>query len=144
MATQRFPAPPGHYRRAIRSWRLGHYNEAQHQFTVLTSRLHPSFELGFVSHAQMQRIVFKSMPRCRWVLRQGLRANPESPILVQAWGLHEMQRENHLLGIALLTLAVELDPSMEPVTRWKNHREFLDTFSPSHAELVAMAREALP
>jgi len=41
--------------------------------------------------------------RGRKLLQMGLRSSPRSPVLLQAWGLHELQEGNGLMAYGLLS-----------------------------------------
>lgn len=57
--------------------------------------------------------------RAREVLDRGLRLNPGSSCLLQAWGLLELQAGRNLAAIRLLDRATMHDPeSIRPVLRW--------------------------
>lgn len=57
--------------------------------------------------------------RAREVLDQGLRLNPQSSCLLQAWGLLELQAGRNVAAIRLLDRATLHDPeTIRPLLRW--------------------------
>jgi len=62
----------------------------------------PQFARAWVSYAQMEkRLGYRK--RGRKLLQMGLRSSPRSPVLLQAWGLHELQEGNGLMAYGLLS-----------------------------------------
>jgi len=60
---------------------------------------------------------------CRDVLQLGLKLNPRSACLLQAWGLHELQEGNGLKAYGLLESSVRYDARNANVLKWKAVRE---------------------
>lgn len=110
------------YQTALVHTRKRRYSTARAYYTVL-EQVCPSHVRAWVSHAQMEKK--ESRSRGEEVLRTGLRANPRSPQLLQAWGLHLLQEESEqkeVMAYGLLDLATQIDPSLMGVMKWKRVR----------------------
>ncbi|MEW5306981.1 MAG: hypothetical protein WDW38_005861 [Sanguina aurantia] len=73
-----------------------------------------------------------SLERCRLVFQWGLLLNienPQSVVLIQAWGLMELQKGNNLAAIKLLERSAHMDPARcMAVLKWQqvvNARELV-------------------
>ena len=110
------------YRRSLELSRKSMIEEARIEFEKTLSD-NPKLCKAWVSYAQMEKRI-GNMPKCRSILRKGIKYNPESSCIIQALGLHEMQRDNLLLANELLKLAVILDPKNKPVLKWKRIQDY--------------------
>mmetsp|Transcript_31989 Transcript_31989/g.38705 ORF Transcript_31989/g.38705 Transcript_31989/m.38705 type:complete len:232 (+) Transcript_31989:937-1632(+) len=86
---------------------------------------YPTHERAWVTLAQMEKRV-GCRPTCEKILKGGLRHNPQSAAILQAWALHLLQekdRRNEFMAYGLLIAAVQYEPSLASVLKWKGVRE---------------------
>lgn len=111
------------YAYALTLSRAQDHESARRVFEILLARF-PNFCKAWVSYAQMEKRLSRSSTaagpsKCREILQRGLRLNPSSACLAQAWGLMELQRGNMWAAVRLLERCASLDSTCTPVLKWK-------------------------
>lgn len=99
------------------------YDNARRLFAMCGEK-YPTFEGAWVSLAQMLKNI--DWAESEKVLQHGLRQNPKSSHIMQAWALLLLQKNNtrtDLMAYDLLETAVKYDPSNSGVLRWKRVKE---------------------
>jgi len=81
------------YEEALQHTRIQQYDRARRSFQNCVA-VWPDFCRAWVSYAQMEKKF--SREDCRQVLQLGLKLNPRSDCLLQAWGLLELQEGDGL------------------------------------------------
>lgn len=115
------------YGRALQAARSQDFEVGRDAFEELLEE-YPGMCKGWVSYAQMVKRCDKFDAHRRWerarqVLQRGMKFNPRSGCLAQAWGLMELQKGNFLGAVKLLERSVSLDPSCSPVLKWQPVRK---------------------
>lgn len=112
------------YKSGLRHVRTKRYPSARRILSQCAAR-HPTFERAWVTLAQMEKKV-DSREKCESILKSGLLHNPRSGAILQAWGLHLLQEEDHrcdLMAYGLLRASVDMDPKNKNVLKWSRVRE---------------------
>lgn len=108
------------YQKALFHARQRNYECSRQAFETYLQKS-PHHCKAWISFAQMERQTNRA--RCSYVLRKGLRENPDSACILQALGLYELKRKNYKLSKDLLLKSVQIDPAMAAVLRWKQVRD---------------------
>mmetsp|Transcript_26711 Transcript_26711/g.58155 ORF Transcript_26711/g.58155 Transcript_26711/m.58155 type:complete len:231 (-) Transcript_26711:231-923(-) len=116
-----FPPPEQLYEKALEYTRHQRYAQARRTFQQCVAGS-PDFCRAWVSYAQMEKKC-NNRESCREVLQLGLKLNPRSACLLQAWGLHELQEGNGLKAYGLLESSVRYDARNAHVLKWKAVKE---------------------
>mmetsp|Transcript_35129 Transcript_35129/g.59125 ORF Transcript_35129/g.59125 Transcript_35129/m.59125 type:complete len:242 (+) Transcript_35129:3-728(+) len=103
------------YEEALQHTRIQQYDRARRSFQNCVA-VWPDFCRAWVSYAQMEKKF--SREDCRQVLQLGLKLNPRSDCLLQAWGLLELQEGNGLQAYGLLESSVRCGANAN-VLKWK-------------------------
>lgn len=112
------------YKSGLRHVRTKRYPSARRILSQCAAR-HPTFERAWVTLAQMEKKV-DSREKCESILKSGLLHNPRSAAILQAWGLHLLQEEDHqsdLMAYGLLRASADRDPRNKNVMKWSRVRE---------------------
>jgi len=116
--TQAYTSSPSReklYEEALQHTRIQQYDHARRSFQNCVA-VWPDFCRAWVSYAQMEKKF--SREDCRQVLQLGLKLNPRSDCLLQAWGLLELQEGNGLQAYGLLESSVRCGANAN-VLKWK-------------------------
>lgn len=110
------------YQHALQLARTEDFDSARNAFEQTVASC-PEWSKPWVSYAQMEKRSAgrceERFRRCRDVLQRALVLNPNSPLLLQAWGLLELQNGNFIAAVLLLERSVSFDPFLQPVLKWK-------------------------